>query len=100
MARAFADDNNVVVSSTVTGAWTNVGSNPWSGPFDFQAVYWDGSATQVLQIRDRYGRVIYDAVSDGDAVIDQLPSPLTVDGPLQYYTDQADKTIIVFGKVE
>ena len=100
MPRAFADDNNVVLSSTVTGAWTDIGSIPWSGPFDFQGVFWDGSATQDLKIRDRYGREIYHAVSDGTAAIDLFVSPLTVEGPLQYYTDEVDKTIIVIGKIE
>ena len=100
MSREFDSDNNVVIGSTVTGAWTDLGSIPLDSPFDFQGVYWDGSATQDLKIRDRYGREIYHAVSDGIAVIDLLPSHLTVKGPLQYYTDEANKTIIVYGKVE
>lgn len=96
--REFGNDNNRV-SSTVADAWTAFGSIPWAGPFDFQGVYWDGSATSDLKIRDRYGNVIYHFVSDGVAAIDQLASPLTVSGPLQYYTDEASKKIVIYGKI-
>ncbi len=99
MAREFGNDNHRV-SSTVADAWTDFGSVPWNGMIDFQGVYWDGSATQDLKIRDRYENVIYHAVSDGTAVIDQLPSPLTIKGPLQYLTDEAAKKIVIYGKVE
>lgn len=97
--RNFGNNNNRV-SSTVAGAWTDFGDAPWRGVFDFQGVYWDGSATKDLKIRDVYEDEIYHAVSDGTAVIDLLASPITVKGPLQYYTDEAAKKIVIYGKIE
>lgn len=107
MQKNFGDDSNKVLS-TVADTWTRIGSATLPTFFsslrrgwviDFQGVYWDGSATKDLKIRDAYGNEIYHAVSDGAAVVDLLASPLTVRLPLEYLTDEADKVIMVYGKV-
>ena len=99
MPREFGNDNNRV-SSTVADTWTAFGSAPWNGAFLFQAVYCDLSTTQDLKIRDAYGKEIYHFVSEGAEVIDPLPTPFTVKGPLMYLTDEAGKEIIIYGSVD
>lgn len=86
------------VPSSVGSAWTLIGSP--EAPIEIQGVYYSQTLSgSYLQLKDAYGVLIYYWIADGsDAMIDLLPAPLTVYGPLTYFDSVGNSNIIIFGK--
>lgn len=100
-------ENNVYAS--VSGSWERLGAAVPGRPVRVQGVYWTcATPGAVLTIRDilmspqrseSEGAIWYEAQCMGGSLsVDMFPAHLTLFTPFEYYEDDGDNTIIVYGE--